>query len=255
MLRCPRRPDTILTLALARVSPTFAPVAAAFFIAFPSTVSGQPPAMGGVVRHIPDGRPIECLHVALADSLDRTVVHTVTDSLGMFVLVAPDTGSYRVEFEIPGTEPLTGPLSRLAAGEVNEQEYPLSFDRRISGELALLGSKTRRKVVDLGDWHSVVGEAHPGARVTSEGEFVRAAAMAVEVKRLAAQFIVDSTGRPRADSWRAIASSDPNTETRGRTELLARHYLPARLGEQPVCQLVMTEMKYFRTGRANRPLQ
>ena len=128
-------------------------VAAALLIALPVAAFGQPPAMSGLVRHRTTGQPIECLHVALADSLDRAIAHTVTDSAGMFVLVAPDTGSFRVQFEVGGAEPLTGPFTHLAAGEMNEQEYPLSFDRRISGELDLASSSRKARVVDLADWH------------------------------------------------------------------------------------------------------
>jgi hypothetical protein len=244
-----RRPHTILTLGLGGVRPALAPVATALLIALPVTASGQPPAMSGLARHRLDGKPIECLHVALADSLDRTVAHTVTDSAGMFVLVAPDTGSFRVEFDMPGLEPLTGPLVRLAAGEMNEQEYPLSFDRRIPGELELIGRATRRRDgVDLGDWHPV--DFSMGGRTVSESQLVDATNRAVDVKRLVAQFIVDTTGRPRANSWRTIANSDASMLTGVRAQYLARHYVPARIGEQRVCQLVMTQWKFFRTGRS-----
>ncbi|HEX7826871.1 MAG TPA: carboxypeptidase-like regulatory domain-containing protein [Mycobacterium sp.] len=241
--------------------PALTQVAIALLIALPIAAGGQPPAMSGLVRHRLTGEPIECLHVALADSLERTVAHTVTDSAGMFVLVAPDTGSFRVQFDIPGIEPLTGPLTRLAAGEMNEQEYPLSFDRRIPGEFELLQSaRNKGAAVDLGDWHAVqsaVGGSHIpfGARRMSEGEAVRAATMAVDQKRIVAQFIVDATGRPRPASWRTIVSSDAGWLTGFRRELLGRQYIPARAGEQRVCQLVMEEMRFFRTGPGSRPLQ
>jgi hypothetical protein len=230
---------------------------AALLIALPVTTFGQAPAMSGLVRHRLTGQPIECLHVALADSLDRTVAHTVTDSAGMFVLVAPDTGGFRVQFDVGGAEPLTGPLTRLAAGEMNEQEYPLSFDKRIGGELELVGRARKADVVDLGDWHPAqwTPRASYGSRVVSEGEMVHATAAAVEQKRLVAQFIVDTTGRPRADSWRAIAASDPAFATAIRNDLLGRHYAPARIGEQRVCQLVMMERHAFRTGPGSRPMQ
>jgi hypothetical protein len=73
---------------------------------------------------------------------------------------------------------------------------------------------------------------------------------AVDVKRLVAQFIVDPTGRPRANSWRTIANSDASMLTSVRAHYLARHYGAARIGEQRVCQLVMTQFKSFRTGRS-----
>ena len=232
-------------------------VAAALLLALPATTLGQQPAMSGLVRHRMTGQPIECLHVALADSLDRTVAHTVTDSAGMFVLVAPDTGSFRVQFEVGGAEPLTGPLTHLAAGQMNEQEYPLSFDRRISGEFDLASSPRKAKAVDLADWHPAeldFGGAPAGARRAFPGEMAQAAGTAADVKRLVAQYVIDETGRPRASSWRTIASTDGTVLTRGRQLLLDRHYVPARIGEQRVCQLVMMEFHTFNQGR-ERPLK
>ena len=76
--------------------------AAALLIVLPVTVFGQAPAMSGLVRHRTTGQPIECLHVALADSLDRTVAHSVTDSAGMFVLVAPDAKKVAVVGDFNG---------------------------------------------------------------------------------------------------------------------------------------------------------
>ncbi len=229
----------------------------ALLVALPVAAFGQPPAMSGLVRQRADGKPIECLHVALADSLDRIVAHTVTDSGGMFVLVAPDTGSFRVQFEVGGAEPLTGPLTHLTAGEMSEQEYPLSFDRRISGEFELASSSRGGKVVDLADWHSAqpdMGGMPGGTHRALPGEMVQAVDRAAEVKRLVAQYVIDETGRPRASSWRTIASSDGTVLTSGRSMLLDRHYVPARIGEQRVCQLVMVEFRTFKQGR-ERPLK
>jgi len=239
----------------------YLPPAAALLVALPVAAFGQQPAMSGLVRHRMTGQPIECLHVALADSLDRTVAHTVTDSAGMFVLVAPDTGIFRVQFEIPGIEPLAGPLTRLAAGEMNEQEYPISFDKKIPGELELVrhgGRKT--EIVDLGDWHSAEpspSDRHPsaGGRMVTESEFLHASATAVDQKRFVAQFIVDPTGRPRSTSWRTIASSDDAYLSSLRQQILGRQYVPARNGEEHVCQLVMEQVRFFRTGPAGKPLK
>ena len=93
-----------------------------------------------------------------------------------------------------------------------------------------------------------------GTRVVSRGEMAQVAGSAMDMKRLAAQYIVDATGRPRASSWRTITSSDGTVLTKARSTLLARHYVPARIGEQRVCQLVMMEYRYFNQGR-ERPLK
>jgi hypothetical protein len=83
---------------------------------------------------------------------------------------------------------------------------------------------------------------------------VQAVNSAVDIKRLVAQYIVDATGRPRASSWRTITSSDGTVLTQARSMLLARHYTPARIGEQRVCQLVMMQFHSLHQGR-ERPLK
>ena len=62
------------------------------------------------------------------DSADRAVAHSVTDSAGTFVLVAPAAGVYRVGFEIFGWERLVGPVDTLRDGELRERVYPLTFE-------------------------------------------------------------------------------------------------------------------------------
>jgi hypothetical protein len=219
-------------------------------------LSAQPPAMSGLARHAVSGKPIECLHVALADSLDRTVAHTVTDAAGTFVVVAPDTGTFRVRFALAGYEPMQGPLLHMGAGEVSEQEYPVSFDDQIESALDLSHRKKPPTVVDLGDWHSAGIDGAPlsrGARRATEGEAAYASTMAYDIARVAAEMIIDANGRPRGSSWRTIASTNPMLVTSAKRELLARRYQPARIGEQPVCELQFVDVRSFRTATGGRP--
>jgi len=214
-------------------------------------VIAQAPAMSGLARHAITGKPMECLHVALADSLDRTVSHTVTDAAGTFVVVAPDTGTFRVRFVVAGYEPMEGPLIHLSAGQVTEQEYPVSFDGQIENEL----ERSHRKpptVVDLGEWHSASIEGAlvgRGAHRATEGEAAFASTMAYDIARVAAELIIDPNGRPRGSSWRTIASTNPMLVMSAKRDFLARRYEPARIGEQPVCELQFVEVRSFRTPR------
>jgi hypothetical protein len=215
----------------------------------------QAPAMSGLARHAVTGKPIECLHVALADSLDRTVSHTVTDAAGTFVVVAPDTGTFRVRFVVAGYEPMEGPLVHMSAGQVTEQEYPVSFDDQIENAL----ERSHRKpptVVDLGEWHSAsIGGtlvAH-GAQRATDGEGAYASTMAYDIARVAAELIIDPNGRPRGSSWRTIASTNPMVVMSAKRDFLAKRYEPARIGAQPVCELQFVEVRSFRTPRSARP--
>ena len=226
--------------------------AAIMLLGFAPHLKAQPPAMSGLARHAVTGKPIECLHVALADSLDRTVSHAVTDAAGTFVVVAPDTGTFRVRFVVEGYEPMQGPLLHMAAGQVTEQEYPVSFDDQVKGALDLSQREKPPTVVDLGEWHSarIAGTALPrGAHRATQGEAAYASTMAYDIASVAAEMIVDANGRPRSSSWRTSSSTSPAVVMSARRDFLGRRYEPARIGEQPVCELHLLEVRSFRTPR------
>jgi hypothetical protein len=209
------------------------------------SVGAQKPAMSGLVRQAQGGAPMECLHVALLDSADRAVAHTVTDSAGMFVIVAPDTGAYRVQFSLPGYPEMEGPLVRLSAGMMTEQEYPVSFDNLISGLLEEPSRRKKSEQVDLADWHSAepMGSGRVLGRRVPLGSVSSANMMLVSSEQIAAQYVIDTTGHVRASSWRTVVVSDPNAMQRARLVLTSEHFRPARIGQQPVCQLIMGEFK------------
>src|SRR5262245_23472299 len=97
-------------------------------------LAAQPPAESGIAHDAKSGAPLRCLHITLVDSTDRAVAHTVTDSTGTFVLVAPSAGVYRVGFEIFGWERLVGPVDTLRDGELRERAYPLTFAVELHGD-------------------------------------------------------------------------------------------------------------------------
>jgi len=219
-------------------------IAATLLISLRS-IGAQPPAMSGIVRQARGGAPIECLHVALLDSVDRAVAHTVTDSAGMFVIVAPDSGVFRIQFSLAGYPGMEGPLVRLSAGMITQEEYPLSFDNLVSGQLALHAHQAKEKQIDLADWHS----AEPAGggfhlRRMFNGETEQPGDLLLRRERVAAQLIVDANGKPRGSSWRLISSTDPSLTQRIRTSLMSQRLRPARIGQQPVCEFWMVEAMY-----------
>jgi len=230
------------SLLLAR---TLTPLVALFI---GSSLLAQPPAMSGIVHHVLTGKPMECLHVALADSLDRTVAHTVTDASGMFVVVAPDTGTFRVRFIVSRYEPMQGPLIHLTPGMVTEQEYAVSFDHYVAKELD--GGRPPAAPVDLGEWRSV-REVTTGRRVTT-GEAAYAMTRAFDETHAGAEFIVDANGRPRGSSWRMIAATDQATALRARSIVQFLRFEPARIGQQPVCELQLMNVRSFKSERPMR---
>jgi len=200
--------------------------------------SAQPPAQSGLARDARLGTPLACLHVALLDSAERAVAHTVTDSAGTFVLVAPAAGVYRVGFEILGWERLLGPVDTLRDGEMRERVYPLTFGETPDDTHPI--ADLRR--AEGAEWHSAVVST-PDADIRYPTSMRQSGAGSV-----VAQYVVDARGRVRSDSWRPIASTHPEYLAALRAHAPAMRYEPARLDGRPVCQLVRNHVQFDRVG-------
>jgi hypothetical protein len=214
-------------------------LAAAILASAPVPTHAQPPAQSGVARDARLGTPLACLHVVLLDSAARAVAHTVTDSAGTFVLVAPAAGVYRVGFEILGWERLLGPVDTLRDGEMRERAYPLTFGETPEGSLP--AAELRRG--DGSGWRSAA-PANPDADI----RFPRSMRGSGTAGSVVAQYVVDSRGRVRSDTWRPIASTHPDYLAALRAHAPAMRYEPARLDGQPVCQLVRNQVKFDWAG-------
>lgn len=205
-----------------------------------SDVVAQPPAESGIARDAKHGAPLECLHVMLLDTADRTVAHAVTDSAGTFVLVAPAAGTYRVGFEIFGWDRLVGPVDTLRDGEVRERAYPLAFGDSVASDDSDAAELRRREDAS---WHSAAA-TRPDADIRFPVSMRRSRTPGSVV----VQYVVDASGRVRADSWRTIASTHPDYLTALRAHSPAMRYEPARLDGRPVCQLLRNEVKFGWAG-------
>jgi hypothetical protein len=184
---------------------------------------------GGIARDAKTRAPFECLHVALVDSSGSQIAHTVTNHSGQFVLEAPRAGKYAVRFQAYGWEPLLGPVDTLHEGDAPQRAYPVSFTNmllpsaRDSQSFQSLPIDKRqdtlemRRLMDparrIGDWRRGLEangtwqsrRIHPASFNIRHPEHLFA-----ERQEGAAivRFIVDSTGKARADSWsRADESS------------------------------------------------
>jgi len=216
------------------------PLAALALLLVASDIVAQPPAESGIARDARLGAPLACLHVTLLDAEDRAVAHSVTDSAGTFVLVAPAAGAYRVGFEILGWERLAGPVDTLRDGDMRERAYPLAFSESPAPDLPSVADLRRRESVA---WHSAAATA-PDADI----RFPLAMRRSGTPGRVVAQYVVDPRGRVRADSWRPIASTNAEYLAALRAHAPAMRYDPARLDGQPVCQLVRNQVLFEWSG-------
>jgi len=204
-------------------------------------VAAQPPAESGVAGDAKSGEPLRCLHVTLVDSTDHAVAHTVTDSAGTFVIVAPAAGVYRVGFEIFGWERLVGPVDTLHEGELRERAYPLIFTVELHGDSLTPGgdliAALRHRESDA--WHSAsVATPDVAIRYPKKMALMRLSGDVV------AQYVVNEQGRVPGDSWRPLTFTNDDFLGALRAHLPTMHYQPARLAGRPVCELVRNRVSF-----------
>jgi hypothetical protein len=204
-------------------------------------LAAQPPAESGAARDARSGAPLRCLHVMLVDSTDRAVAHTVTDSAGTFVILAPTTGVYRVGFEIFGWERLVGPVDTLHDGELRERAYPLAFATELHGDSLTPGgdliAALRHRESDA--WHSA-SVATPDAAI----RYPKRMALMRLSGDVVAQYVVNEQGRVPGDSWRPLTFTNEDFLTALRAHLPTMRYQPARLSGRPVCELVRNHVAF-----------
>src|SRR6478752_8423653 len=196
------------------LSRLYASVVALLFLA--RTLAAQSPAESGIARDARSGAPLRCLHVMLVDSTDRAVAHTVTDSAGTFVIVAPATGVYRVGFEIFGWERLVGPVDTLHDGELRERGYPLAFAVALHGDSLALGGDliTALRHRESDAWHSAsVATPDVAIRYPKRMALMRLSGDVV------AQYVVNEQGRVPGDSWRPLTFTNEEFLTALRAHL------------------------------------
>jgi len=226
--------------------------------------------VGGVVRDARSRVPLECLHVALADSSGAAVAHTVTDSAGRFFLEAPKPGTYRVRFESYGWDPMAGPLETLQEGDFPQRIYPVAFTDLMVPSRGLdsltmqslpVSKRFDKQAIDsvlaparqFGEWKRRLEESGSWkSRRANPKTFNIRYPEGLRNKRIegaaVVRFIVDSTGRARRDSYMVIEASHPDFGYALRAFLDGR-WAPSTLNGQPTCDVVQ---HYVRFGIDNR---
>jgi hypothetical protein len=221
--------------------------------------------VGGIVRDARSRTPLECLHVALADSSGDAVAHTVTDSAGRFLIEAPTPGVYRVRFESYGWDPMAGPLDTLREGDFPQRIYPVAFTDLMVPSRGLdsltmqslpVNKRFDKKAVDsvlaparqLGEWKRSLEEnsAWKSRRLNPRSVNIRYPE-GLRNKRIegaaVVRFIVDSTGRPRRESYVVIEASHPDfgNALRG---FLGGRWTPSTLTGRPTCDVVQHYVRF-----------
>jgi hypothetical protein len=175
------------------------------------------------------------------------------------MLEAQRPGAYRIEFIIAGWEHLSSLPDTLKDSDFHQREYPLTFTK-MTGADSVLGLMPRMRRDELspedrermaadrrreeeGGWASVhvvpmqTGLRYPDRlREKGIGGYVLA------------QFVVDSTGTARPETWQLVHATHADFETVRRNSLAAQRWTPARNGDKHVCELVRDYTRFFTDG-------
>lgn len=190
--------------------------------------------------------PLGCASVALEDSAQIVVAHDRSTRGGMFGLVAPKPGSYRVRIETAGWAPAYGPAEVVAAGDFREERLLVSFlDQALTSSTSssrdhdrhaapvsispMPDASTMASSVELGE-----EQATPLLRIV--GSTPRAHTWA--------QFVVDSTGRVDTASVQLPKETTKAVAASVRSVLPRVHFSPALAAGKPVCELQRMEVNF-----------
>ena len=218
----------------------------------PASLSAQL-VEAGVAREATRGTPYECLHVALLDSTGKAIDHTVTDSAGRFLLEAPRPGVYRVQFIVFHWEPLVGPLDTLREGDFKQRAYPLAFDNMLRPDSAFGGPEVHgfQQRYKLFDSYLRAQESDGGWRSRTLLSFLGLHYPERYIRfgdgNVYGQFVVDSTGSTRRETWHTITATHSEFEAEVMRSIPERRWKPARNRGQPVCELTF-EVIHFVHG-------
>jgi hypothetical protein len=224
-----------------------------------ATRASAQPTMAGIARDANLGTPLQCLHVAMIDSAGKAVAHTVTDSAGEFMLEAQRSGVYRIEFIIAGWEHLSSLTDTLKESDFHQREYPLAFTKMI-GVDSVLGLMPRMRRDELSPEERARMEADRRREAEGAWASVRAVPMQSGLRYpnrlrekgiggyVLAQFVVDSTGTARPETWQLVHATHADFESVRRNSLAAQRWTPARNGDRHVCELVRDYTRFFTDG-------
>jgi hypothetical protein len=216
--------------------------------------------MAGIARDANLGTPLQCLHVAMVDSAGKAIAHTVTDSAGEFMLEAQRPGAYRIEFIIAGWEHLSSLLDTLQDSDFHQREYPLAFTK-MTGADSVLGLMPRMRREELSPAERMRMEADRRREAEGAWASVHVVPGGGSLVRypdrlrergiggyVLAQFVVDSTGKARPETWQLVHATHADFETVRRRSLDGQRWTPARNGDKHVCELVRDYTRFFTDG-------
>lgn len=222
----------------ARITPacTLVGVTAGLFLVLAQT--GRAQAVAGRVIESPGKRPIADVEVRLfraapgdtATPTDTTPVAVgMTASDGVFALIAPGTGTYRVRVASASYGP---PITLASADSVDQREYAIELDYGAP----FLGSQVDREAASVPGTFALHYPAYlQSNRVTGCA---------------ALQFVVDTVGRVDSTTIQAVALTRLEFAQEAARAAVKATYKPAERGGRKVRQVVREPFAFTLEGGA-----
>lgn len=201
--------------------------------------------LGGAAVDGRSGAALGTLHVRLlgcrADAVcTRAVDSTRTDPLGLFRLTAPGAGVYQLEF-IPAVGAITrGPVDTIAADALLLRRFMVNLEEVDSTPARVLAEFEVEKRAEL-----LRGQPSPKYPAALTAEQLKGEVLA--------QFVVDTSGRARPDSFRALHSTHPAFTAAVQEAVYGMRFKPAEVRGVRVPQMVQMPFA-FEPDRWSRPV-
>lgn len=174
--------------------------------------------IGGRVIDVPAHRPIARMPVQVLDDSSRVVTSTHTDSIGIFYAMLPSGGRYRVRFLVDSTSSVSSDTIRVLDDAFVQREF------LVEPPHAFLEFQVEKMT-----------RIRPGSNAPRFPIALRGQSIEGEVL---VQFVVDSSGQPRMDTFRVLRSTHAAFTEAVRDWLPKVRFYPAEIGGRPVAQMV-----------------
>lgn len=193
----------------------------AFVLAIISVYGALPAPAQVIGGRVIDGRsrlPTRLLSVLVLGDGDRVVARTRTDTSGVFQLLLPAGGRFRLRFVLDST--MTSDSDTIAVDDDGfvERQFVVHLPR------VFFEFEVERPVQQMG------GTGSPRYPLSLKQRNIEGEVLV--------QFVVDADGLPRLETFRVLRSTDAGFSDAVRAWLPTARYSPAELGGRRVPQLV-----------------
>lgn len=195
--------------------------------------------IAGRVVDVAGRTPTRLLPVIVLGDSGRVVARTRTDTAGVFYALLLAGGRFRLRFALDSTTTFDSDTIRVGDDEFVQREFVVPLPR------AFLEFEVEKQVAQV---RGIPGPRYPSAMRAQNIE-----------GKVVAQFVVDSAGLPRLETFRVLRSTDPAFTGAVRTWLLRARFLPAELHGRHVPQMVQQPFTFALTdgfdARADDPFR